>query len=217
MPKAASEVVDQGVVGAVKEGALWLISGPASLLGEDVPPGVLTESSVLRSPPSPISPAGLLPDELAGAWISGETNGTALATALSQRAGVKVPWATVRAAIDAALQTRFIERATGSGPWPCDFSSAGLVRFTVATTQPAPATRSADPVKPGTRVAQAELKHTQVQDLAEVMGDLLKAKAGCELRFHVRIEVAGKQPPPDSTVDAINKVLAKVSKDIKVV
>jgi hypothetical protein len=47
-------------------------------------------------------------------------------------------------------------------------------------------------------------------------GDLLKAKASYELRFHVRIEVGGKQQPPDATIDAINKVLAKVSKDMKV-
>jgi hypothetical protein len=216
VPKAAPSVVDQGVVGAVKDGALWMTSGPASLLSEDVPPGVLTEASVLRAPPSPISPADLLPEQLPSAWVSGETNGAALATALSQRAGLNLPWATVRATIDAALQTRYVERATGSGVWPCDYGAAGSARFKVAAAQPVPIPKPPDAAKPGTRVAQADLKHNQVQDLADVMGDLLKAKANYDLRFHVRIEIAGKLPPPDATVDAINKVLAKVSKDMRV-
>jgi hypothetical protein len=216
VPKAAPAIVDQGVVGAVKEGALWMSSGPASLLAEDVPPGVLTESSMLRAPPAPISPADLMPEQLPGAWIKSETNGAALATALSQRAGLNLPWTTVRAAIDAALQTRYLELAAGSGTWPCDYSGAAGARFKVAAAQPAPTPKPADAAKPGTRIAQADLKHSQVQDLADVMGDLLKAKASYELRFHVRIEVAGKQPPPDAMIDAINKVLAKVSKDMRV-
>ncbi|MFN7672451.1 MAG: DUF499 domain-containing protein [Planctomycetota bacterium] len=216
VPKAAPEVVDQGLVVAVKEGALWLTSGPASLLAEDVPPGVLHETSVLRSPPAPISPADLLPEQLPAAWVNGETNGAALATALSQRAGANLPWTTVKAAIDAAQQTRYLERVGATGTWPCDYSGAAAARFKVAAAQPAPTPKPSDTPKPGTRAAQAELKHNQVQDLADAMGDLLKAKASYELRFHVRIEVGGKQQPPDATIDAINKVLAKVSKDMKV-
>ena len=114
------------------------------------------------------------------------------------------------------MQTRYMERASESGAWPCDYAGAAAARFKLAAAQPAPTPKPADPARPGTRIAQADLKHSQVQDLADVMGDLLKAKANYALRFHVRIEVGGRQPPPDATIDAINRVLAKVSKDMRV-
>jgi hypothetical protein len=66
------------------------------------------------------------------------------------------------------------------------------------------------------RVGEADLSPGQVQDLAEVMGDLLKAKAGHELTFHLRVEIAGKQPPPDSVVEAINEVLKHVNTDVQI-
>ena len=70
--------------------------------------------------------------------------------------------------------------------------------------------------RPGARTGQAELKPSQVQDLADIMGDLLKAKAGLELTFHVRVEVAGKDTPSDAAIEAINAVLKTVSPEMQV-
>ena len=45
------------------------------------------------------------------------------------------------------------------------------------------------------------------------MGDLLKAKAGLELTFHLRVEIASKDVPSDAAVEAINAVLRTVNPD----
>ena len=70
IPKAAAEVVDTAILAAVRDGKLWLTSGPASLWQEEVPAGVLTGETVLRSAPAPIGAPqvlpGVLPDALEG-------------------------------------------------------------------------------------------------------------------------------------------------------
>lgn len=59
------------------------------------------------------------------------------------------------------------------------------------------------------RVAEAKLKAYELQDLADAAGDLGKATAGYELRFSVRIELAGD--PPEEVVKKANEVLEGVS------
>ena len=38
IPRASNEVVDEAIRAAVREGQLWLLAGPASLLAEEIPP-----------------------------------------------------------------------------------------------------------------------------------------------------------------------------------
>jgi hypothetical protein len=218
VPAAPRPTVDAAIASAVRDGKVWLTSGPASLLGEEVPPGLLADVAVLQSPPAPIAPLDLLPDQLTPAWSGSRTNGLALWTTLSQKVGKNLPWFTVREAIDGAMRARVIEPDVDCGAWPCDATGAGTLRLRVAstpTTPPGPVP-GPGPAKPGVRVGEADLSPGQVQDLAEVMGDLLKAKAGYELTFHLRVEIAGKQPPPDSVVEAVNEVLKQVNMDVRV-
>ena len=57
IPKASQAAVEKGVVAAVEAGVLWMRSGPASLLGETVPTGVLTPGATLAEPPAVITAA----------------------------------------------------------------------------------------------------------------------------------------------------------------
>ncbi|MBI2216638.1 MAG: ATP-binding protein [Candidatus Rokubacteria bacterium] len=216
VPRTAPAVIDAALGAAVREGKLWLTSGPASLLGEDVPPGLLTEAATVQAPPPAVPPLALLPDQLTPAWSGNRTNALAIWTTLSQKAGKNLPWLTVREAIDGALRVRVIELEPDAGPWPCDATGAARIRLRLASTLPPSSPPPPGPGKPGARTGAADLTPGQIQDLAEVMGDLLKAKAGYELTLHLRVELTGKEAPPEATVAAVNEVLRKVNDDIQV-
>ena len=51
----------------------WLLSGPASILGEPIPAGVLTLAAKLSVPPAIIPAAEILPENLPTAWQDDET------------------------------------------------------------------------------------------------------------------------------------------------
>ena len=51
IPTASREVVEKAIADAVEEGSVWLLSGPASILGEPIPAGVLTPVARLLRPP----------------------------------------------------------------------------------------------------------------------------------------------------------------------
>ena len=101
VPRVPTPAADAAVQAAVKEGAVWFTSGPASLLGEDVPVGLMSADALLQAPPDPISPLELLPGTLADAWRGGKTDALSIAVALSKKAGKALPWVTVREALDA--------------------------------------------------------------------------------------------------------------------
>lgn len=67
IPKAAAEVVEAAIGEAVSDGKVWLLSGPASLLAEPIPAGVLTHGqSCCRRQVS--AAAAILPETLSNAW-----------------------------------------------------------------------------------------------------------------------------------------------------
>ena len=136
VPKASTDVVNAAIGEAVEAGKVWLLSGPASLLAEPIPPGVLTTTSTLCVPPAVINVAEILPANLPTAWPSDETNALAIATALSQKAGKTQPWKTVKDVIGASLQARFTQLADGSAAWPCDLPAAQTVKIKVAPAGP---------------------------------------------------------------------------------
>lgn len=214
IPRAPSAVVDAAIAAAVKEGRLWLTVGPASLLEEEVPAGLLVDTAALRLPPKAIGPTELVPERLPSAWAGGATTALVLLTALSQREGTNLPWSTVRDAIDGAIRARVLERSPTSGPWPTPFSGAGSVHLRLPALGGA-AVPPTSPVQPNARVAEAVLTTGQVQDLAEAMSALVSAKGDCELVVRVRIELSSAGLPPDAALVAVNKVLADVRPDWK--
>ena len=75
IPKAAQSVVDKAISAAVEAGLLWLLSGPASILGEPIPAGILNANARLCGPPAVIGAPEILAENLPGAWKDGETSG----------------------------------------------------------------------------------------------------------------------------------------------
>ena len=208
VPKAGRAVVESAVCEAVAQGHVWLLSGPASILKETVPQGVLTDTATLNSPPAPISPSDLLPESLPQAWHDGGTTAIALATALSSKAGVTLPWATVCSVIDAAMRSRMVERAEDSGPWPCDWPGAQLIKLRLPAQRP----EREPEVHEGTRryVAEAQLATGEVQNLAEEIANVVAATVGYEVKLSVRVEIDDPDVPAE-VVQRLNEVLAKVA------
>jgi hypothetical protein len=210
VPRVMPDVVEAAILRAVEKGFLWLRAGPASVLAEPVPVGVLADTSTLQAPPPPIAPTDLVPDALPSAWSAGETTALSVASALSARAGQNLPWTSVRTAIDAALRMRVLERTIDSGPWPVDLPGAGVVKLRVP--EKIGATSTVRP-SPGVLQAEAELEASQVQDLADVVADVVKTAAGCDLRFIVRVELGAEDMPPEDAVDEINGLLMSVDEN----
>ena len=206
IPRCSGERVRDAVERAVLRGTAWLTNGPTSVWKEPVPYGVLDASAVLHPPPEPIAPQELTEAALPGAWQDGRTNGIAVAQALSRSRGNVLPWGLVRDAIAASAASRWLHLAAGSHPVDCAYEAAGSVllerpvddsqRYTVKPT-----------------AVGAVLEADQIQDLADLTPRLLTASAGADLRFHVRVTLAGELSSQDrSTLD---ELLAEVSADLK--
>ncbi len=222
IPRAPRAALEAAVSAAVGEGRLWLLAGPASLCGEAVPPGLLTDDAVLLPPPAPVPPGDLLPERLPEAWPGQTTTARAVAEGLQRKAGRPLPWPTVGAALDAAFHARLLERTPDSGPWPCDFTRAGEVRVRVPAS-PAPG-RSVPPPPPpieqprpglATKVAQSELQSFELQSLADRVSDLLQATVGLDFKIHVRLEVGGDVPPSAAIVARLNELLGEVAEGLR--
>jgi hypothetical protein len=213
IPKAENEVVNAAVHQAVRSGKLWLTSGPASILAEDIPAGLLTSDAMLQAPPKPISPLEILPENLPEAWSDQRSTGLSVSVALSKKVGKTLPWVTVREGIDSGFRARMVERSLDSGSWPCDFSGAQNVRIVLAKEPPPPP--PPPPPTPGVLVAEAELQPNQIQDLAEQVADIKKAAIGLDLKFRIRIELGGVQSPSDEPVVQINQMLEEISDKLK--
>lgn len=209
IPKAAAPVLTEAIAKAVEAGTIWLTSGPASILAEPIPAGLLNADTVLQSPPAAIPAIEILPAALPAAWAGEVTTATAILTALSQKATVNLPWITVRTAIEGALSARFLELATGSGTWPCDLSGANALKLQVPSNKTPPP--PPPPPKPGVLVAEADLSPSELQNLAEQVGALTKAAAGQETKYRLRIEFGGTKRPADAQVAKLNTVLKEVS------
>jgi hypothetical protein len=224
VPKATAAAIDAAITHAVASGKIWLLSGPASLLAESIPAGVLSAAAILRSPPSMISAAAILPETLPDAWKENKTNGLAIAAALSQQSGRTLPWKTVRDAIGGAAQARFIALAEDSGPWPCDFAAASTAKFKLteadATGGKPPSTGVGTVVaaNPKLVVAETELEPSAIQDLSDIIPQLLaiKMQANAPLVFRLHVEFGnGIERPAQEHIDKLNEQLEGVKEGFK--
>jgi hypothetical protein len=209
IPKAGQAVVEKAVAAAVENGSLWLLSGPASILGEPIPPGVLNTGAKLCPPPPVISAAEILPANLPDAWTDGYASGLSIASALSIRESKTLPWKTIRDVIGGALQARFLTLSGSSPAWPCDFPSAQSIILKPQDAPPPPSPKPSSLVLCG----ESDLEPVQIQDLGDIVPKLLdiKKKTGLPIRFHVRIEIGdGKTTPSESATKDVNTLLADV-------
>lgn len=215
IPSAKSEAVQAGVKAAVEAGKLWLVSGVASICGEPIPTGVLTDSALLYPPPQPIDVNRLTPEQLPAAWQGNQTTALGLANQLSVAAGKALPWPVVRDAIDGGIRARLLERTADSGPWPCPLSGAAAVKLQRPQNVPVPATPPPVVTKPGTFTAEGEVQSQELMDLADSLGEVLKAAVPNTLKLNVRIELGGEPKASEAKVKAINTILAKVKRGLE--
>ncbi|MBI4318932.1 MAG: hypothetical protein HY675_10605 [Chloroflexi bacterium] len=216
IPRADREVVETAVEAAIKAGKLWLTSGPASILSEDVPAGLLADEAILQAPPRAISALEVASEALPEAWKGNITTALEIAVALSNKLGKNLPWATVRDAIDGAIRARLLERTIDSGPWPCDYAGARLVKLQVPSVV-VPPPPPPPIVRAGVKMAEADLETGEIQDLADNVAAIKTAAtaAGCTIKFRVMIELSGKEAVPDNVVEKVNEVLAEISSKLR--
>jgi len=224
IPKASPAIINDAVTKAVAAGKLWLTNGPASILGEPIPAGVLMPQARLQRPPAMLAAAEILPENLPDAWTNGETTALAIATALSQKSGQTLPRKTVRDVVGASLNARFTQLEPTSGAWPCDYPAAQSIKLKVTAGYGkgggGAGTGGDDEVREGrVKNAEAILEASQVQDLGDAIPELLeiKSKSGYPITFKVRIEVGGADnPPDDATIAEINQILDNLKPGFKV-
>lgn len=214
IPKAAPDVIQHAVGEAVAQGRLWLLTDKISLLHEEVPKGKLSEKSVLKTPPPALPPADLLPEAVPDAWTNETTTARALFEAIRSKRGESTPWKLVERAISSALSIPIIESGDGISEWPVPFSQADRVRLRLLTAieygAPPPGVILRD-VSPNVRVAEAELSADELQDLADVVGQLQATAAGHGVRFSLRVKLGNGAPLPDEVVEQIAALLGSVS------
>lgn len=213
IPQAEPAAVNVAIQTAVRNGALWLILGTASIHAEEIPAGLTAPDALLLPPPAPLSPMDVLRDRLPDAWQADTTTALAIMVALSTQHGKPLPWKLVRTALDGAFQAHYLERTVDSKRWPCDFGDAQWIKVRVPQVITPPPPPPPPPIPFGHRIAEADLQSNQIQDLAEVMGELLNIAGGYDLKFHLRLEVDEKIP--DEVVQKLNKLLDEVNKKFK--
>jgi len=215
IPKADPSVIDLAIQDAVKKGLLWLVYGSASIYAEEVPVGLIGSEAILLPPPARLSTMDVLPDRLPEAWKSETTTAMAISAALSSKSGRPLPWKVVQTALDGAFQAHYLERTIDSKPWPCDFGDAQWIKVRVSqgvTPPPTPRGQTGDYIAAATagkRIAEAEMQPNQLQDLAEIIGELLNAAGEYDLKFHLRIEIDEKAPA--EVLEKLNHLLDEVN------
>ena len=217
VPKCEPASVEAAVSQAVEQGTLWLTAGPASVLGESVPAGVLSPSAMLRSPLERILVNELMAESIPGAWKDGRANALAIATALSHKAGMNLPWFTVRSVIEDGIRARWIEVSGEGAPWPCDVTGAQYVVLQVPerTDVREDPDGGFRPKPAGQLTAEAELEASGIQDLSDQIPDIMKTAVGTGIKFTVRIELGGETPPDTENLEELNKILSEISDKLK--
>ena len=214
MPKLSRDALAAAVMEAVRNGKLWLTSGQASILAEEIPAGLLTDDARLQAPPAPIPATDLTPASLPEVWSGDSTTALAIAVALSKKAGTNLPWPTVRDVIDGAIRARMVEPTLDSAAWPCDFAGAQNVKLRVPAGPQKPI-EVPFTLRPNVLTAEAELRPSEIQDLAEQLPEIRKAVGAADLKFRIRLELDGHgKSTAQDIVAKLNDLLAKISKGL---
>ena len=216
IPKCEPAAVEAAVAGAVERGLIWLTNGPASILGETVPDGVINPSATLHAPPEPIGGQELMETSIPEAWKDRKTNALAIMTALSNQRGMTLPWSTVKSAIDSGIKARWIELSPESGTWPCDFPGARQVVIQAPDMEGVSDGRGGYNHNPKrTLTAEATLEASGIQDLADQIPRITMAAVGSHLTFTIRVELSGDKVPEPDMVESINSLLSNVSASLR--
>jgi len=206
IPMAPPDVVEVAIKEAIETGYIWMLSGPASLLEQEVPLGLLSDDARLRQPPEPIKTLDITPPNLNEAWKDGQASAYSIALFLSKKHRVNLPWKTVREAIDGAVRVRLMEVIPGSTSWPCDEGASKSVFFKIVeSTTPIPAPRGLS--------GNADLTIGDLQNLSEAIADIIGQHPDIDLKLHLRVDVAKVKNKED--LAKINELLRKVNSGLE--
>ena len=217
VPKANTNLIEAAVSAAVQQGLVWLISGPASLWNEEVPPGILSPAAELLSAPNPIPATALLPESIPTAWSGDKTSALALATALAHKEGRTLPWLLVSKAIENALRANYLELSSPPNTWPCTNSGAPQAKFKVRVGGGVGGEGGEIKERNITR-AMADYSAAQLQDLVDELNDLLSiaAAAGLNVAFTLEVRVGTEDKHPDSeTLKKLQEILSRINSSAK--
>ena len=211
IPQCGEVEVQEAIERAVETRLLWLTNGSVSIFGEAVPQGALGGSAKLQAPPTAIAPQQLVATAIPGAWQNEQANVAVINGVLSNSVGKPLPWPVLREAIEAGIQGRWFELTVDSGPWPCDLSGASnvVLKTPGKTFVPPPAPAG------GALTTEASLEANGIQDLADQVHSIVRAAAGNNLKFSVRIELGGDTAPPAEVVIELNALLSQISDDLQ--
>jgi len=192
----------------------WLTSGEANMLAEQIPAVLLTDDARLQAPPAPIPATDLTPASLPEVWSGDSTTALAIAVALSKKASTNLPWPTVRDVIDGAIRARMVEPTLDSAAWPCDFAGAQNVKLRVPAGPQKPI-EVPFTLRPNVLTAEAELRPSEIQNLAEQLPEIRKAVGAAVLKFRICLELDGHgKSTAQDIVAKLNDLLAKISKGL---
>ena len=216
IPACPAGAVEAAIAEAVRQGNLWLLNGPASFQGEQLPAGVLTPAASLRAPLDPLPVQRLTPDGAPDAWKAGEATVLALSAALAHQEGHPIPWTVLHRAVTDAIASRWLETTPASGTWPCEVAGAAAVvlrppvDFDPTSVEP----KVSEPRAGYT--SSAVLDPAALQDLVDGLPEIVKAAAGVPLEFRLDVTLgnSGKEVASD-VLESVDKLLGEVSPDLR--
>ena len=218
VPKASKEAVFDAIRQAVTRGLIWMLAGPASLLEEEIPEGILTEQAILREPPHAFAATEILPETLTEAWKDNHTTALSIATVLSNKYKAALPWKVVEEVIDAAIRARFVQLDVDSASWPCDYSGAKQVKLVFEGVGKGTGETGSEQEKTGRNITTVELDPNQIQDLGDIIPALLelKTKYNADFKFIVSLRLnASKGEIDPGIIKQLNNMLAGVDEDLR--
>ncbi len=208
IPKVDGGALQRAITEAVETGLLWVITGGLSVWQETLPDGLLTSAARLNAPPTPLGVFDLLPDRVPEAWQDGKTTALALLVALSNVRGEPLPWPLVRQVITEARNHGLVHMELGTATWPCGRADAEQVRISVKDK---PIDRPPPPPQEQHLRAHRVLKPGEVQDLADVIGELVRLLQPWAPTIQVTLDVDTSSIPMDPTIrDHVNALLSHV-------
>ncbi|MCY0897578.1 MAG: DUF499 domain-containing protein [Firmicutes bacterium] len=215
IPQVPEEAVSKAIAEAVALGRIWLVNGTVSLCGESVPEGVIMPGARIYPPPSSLSVFDVLPEKVPEAWHDGVATALSVSVGISQMYDRPLPWSVISRAITEARNAGLVTIETDRVNWPCSYSEAGSVKLQLPErVRPEPPVTDGPGPKGGDKRIRSErvLKPAEIQNLAEVIGELVQVLQEWSPAIRVTLELNTIQRELDSkTIQRVNALLNEVS------